>query len=85
MVNHMKRVNLADTKAHLSELVAAAAAAGETVCIMRRGKPAAMLVSAARERGPIDPALLRRVTDPMPLQSKSAGDFIRRLRDEERF
>jgi antitoxin (DNA-binding transcriptional repressor) of toxin-antitoxin stability system len=33
----MKQANLAEAKAHLSELVARAAA-GEPVCIMRRGK-----------------------------------------------
>jgi prevent-host-death family protein len=36
----MGNVNLADAKAHLSELVARAAS-GETVCITRRGKPVA--------------------------------------------
>jgi prevent-host-death family protein len=36
----MERVNLAEAKAHLSELVERAAA-GDPVCITRRGKPAA--------------------------------------------
>jgi prevent-host-death family protein len=41
----MKRVNVADPKARLSELVTRAAA-GEPVCIMRRGRPVVSLPSA---------------------------------------
>ena len=37
----MNRVNLADAKAHLSELVAQAELGGP-VCITRRGKPVAL-------------------------------------------
>ena len=40
----MKRVNLADAKAHLSELVERAAA-GEAVCITRRGKAVAQITA----------------------------------------
>ena len=80
----MKQVNLALAKAHLSELVAQAAA-GEPVCIMRRGKPVAQLtaVNVGRER--IDPSALKAVTDAMPMQPESARDFIRRMRDDERY
>ena len=80
----MRRVNLAEAKAHLSELVTAAAT-GETVCILRRGKPVARLVAAECERRRIDPSRLRAITDAMPMQVESAGDFVRRMRDDNRY
>jgi prevent-host-death family protein len=80
----MKQVNLAQAKAHLSELVRQAAA-GEPVCITRRGKPVAQIVAVAATRKPIDIAALRTMTDRLPLQSEHAGAFIRRMRDEDRY
>jgi prevent-host-death family protein len=80
----MKTVNLAEAKAHLSELVAAAAA-GEPICILRRGKPMARLVAASGGRQRIDAARLRAVTLTMPTQSEPADEFVRRMRDDERY
>jgi len=80
----MRKVNLAEAKARLSELVAAAAA-GEPVCILRRGKAVAQLIAVESERKPIDPSVLRAVTDPMPLQQETARDFTRQMRDDERY
>ena len=80
----MRRVNLAEAKAHLSELVERAAA-GEPVCITRRGKPVAQLSALAVLRKRIDIAALRAVTDTMPMQPESAGEFVRRMRDEDRY
>jgi len=80
----MKQVNLADAKAHLSELVAQAAA-GETVCIMRGGKPVAQLTAIDTRRKRIDPSALQVITDAMPMQAESARDFVRRMRDDERY
>ncbi|MBF0392720.1 MAG: type II toxin-antitoxin system prevent-host-death family antitoxin [Alphaproteobacteria bacterium] len=80
----MNTVNLADAKAHLSELVARAAS-GEPVCITRRGKPVAMLTAVDTPRRPIDVAELRALTDSMPMQTESAGDFVRRMRDGDRY
>jgi len=80
----MKQVSLAAAKAHLSELVERAAA-GEPVCITRRGKPVAQLSAIATPRQPIDLAALRAMTDAMPMQLESAGQFIRRMRDEDRY
>ncbi|MDW6022756.1 type II toxin-antitoxin system prevent-host-death family antitoxin [Mesorhizobium sp. BAC0120] len=80
----MRTVNLAEAKAHLSELVEQAAA-GETVQILRRGKPVAHLVPAERKRKPIDLEELRKLTAKMPYQEQSAGDFIREMRDSERY
>jgi prevent-host-death family protein len=53
----MKRVYLADTKARLRELVARAAA-GEHVCIMRRGRPVAQLTAVDVPRRRVDPSAL---------------------------
>jgi prevent-host-death family protein len=80
----MKQVNLAEAKAHLSKLVERAAA-GESVCITRRGKPAAQLSAVRTPRKRIDAAALRAVTDTMPMQQESAGEFVRRMRDEDRY
>ena len=80
----MKTVNLAEAKAHLSELVDQAAA-GETVQILRRGKPVAQLVPAEKPRQRIDVERLRRLTKNMTMQEQSAGEFIRAMRDSERY
>ena len=80
----MRSVNLADAKARLSELVDRAAA-GDTVRIMRRGKPVAQITAIKTRRKSIDLAALRAMTDSMPRQRESARDFVRRLRDEDRY
>lgn len=80
----MTSVNLADAKAHLSELVAQAEL-GETVCITRRGKPVARLSPAETPRRPVSAAALRAVTETMPMQTESAGDFVSRMRAESRY
>ena len=80
----MKTVNLADAKARLSELVERAAA-GEAVCITRRGKAVEKITAVDTPRKRIDPGALRAMTDAMPVQPQTARDFIRRMRDDERF
>jgi prevent-host-death family protein len=80
----MKTVNLAEAKAHLSELVELASA-GDAIQILRRGKPVAQITAAKKPRQPIDVAMLKRVTDRMPKQDQSAGDFIREMRDSDRY
>jgi prevent-host-death family protein len=80
----MTKVNLADAKAHFSELVGQAEA-GETIDILRRGKLVARLVPAEAARRPIDIEFLRNATEGMPVQSESGGDLVRRMRDEDRY
>jgi prevent-host-death family protein len=80
----VKRVSLADAKAHLSQLVEEATA-GETVCITRRGKAVAQITAVDTPRKRIDVAALRAMTDAMPMQPETARDFIRRMRDEDRY
>ena len=80
----MTVVKLADAKAHLSELIERVQS-GETVSITKHGKTVAQLISAKPERKPIRMAELRALTDGQPYQSESAGDFVRRMRDESRY
>jgi prevent-host-death family protein len=84
MSGRMKSVNLAEAKAHLSRLVEEART-GEPIYITRRGKPVAQIVAIAAPRKRVDPSELRALTDPMPPQAESAGDFIRRMRDDDRY
>jgi prevent-host-death family protein len=80
----MITVSLANAKAHLSELVERAAA-GEAVCITRRGKAIAQITAVDAPRKRIDMAALQAMTDAMPVQTETARDFIRRMRDEDRY
>ncbi len=80
----MDDISLAQAKAHLSELIARAAA-GDTVRITKRGKPVAKLTAAQAPRRPIDFEAMRKLTSSTPKQKESAGKFIRRMRDAERY
>ena len=80
----MDTVSLADAKAHLSELVARAES-GEDVCITRRGKPVVKLTRIDQPKKPIDFEAWRKLRESMPLQQESAAEFIRRMRDEDRY
>ncbi len=80
----MGSVSIAEAKAHLSELVDRAVA-GEPIEITRRGKPVAQLVATPTPRQPVDIAAFRALTESMPLQSETAGVFVRRMRDEDRY
>ncbi|MDE2391773.1 MAG: type II toxin-antitoxin system prevent-host-death family antitoxin [Rhodospirillales bacterium] len=80
----MGSINLADAKAHLSELVERAAA-GEAVRITRRGKPVAQIVAADLPRKPVNLAALQALTASMPRQATPARETIREMRDEARY
>jgi prevent-host-death family protein len=80
----MRRATLSEARAHLSQLVERAAA-GESICITRHGKPVAQINAIKTPRKKIDLAALRAITDRMPMQQESAGDFVRRMRDEDRY
>jgi prevent-host-death family protein len=77
-------VSLAEAKARLSELVARVVE-GETVQITKHGKPVAQIAPIQKPRKPIDVEALRALTRKMPMQSESAGEFIRRMRDSDRY
>ncbi|KAB1076014.1 type II toxin-antitoxin system Phd/YefM family antitoxin [Methylobacterium planeticum] len=80
----MDVINLADAKAHLSELVDRVEA-GDSIDISRRGKPVARLTAVAGPRKPIDVAQLRSLTAAMSPQSRSAADLVRSMRDADRY
>lgn len=80
----MSVINLADAKAHLSELVDRVAA-GDEIDITRRGKPVARLTAVARPRKPVDAAMLRGLTATMPLQPEGAADLVRSMRDGDHY
>jgi prevent-host-death family protein len=77
-------VNLADAKARLSELVDRANA-GEPIRIARRGKIVAQLSPVEVGRKRIDPSMLQSITDQMPSGIEPAGEFIRRMRGDDRY
>ncbi|NDW07541.1 type II toxin-antitoxin system Phd/YefM family antitoxin [Jiella pacifica] len=80
----MVAINLADAKAHLSELVDRVQA-GDSIDITRRGKPVARLTAVAKPRKPIDAALLRSLAEAMLPQSQIAADLVRSMRDGDRY
>jgi prevent-host-death family protein len=80
----MDAINLADAKAHLSELVDRVEA-GDSIDITRRGKPVARLTAVARPRKRVDESLLRALTATMPPQVGSAADMVRSMRDGDRY
>lgn len=80
----MNTISLAEAKAHFSELIAQAES-GESICITRHGKPVARLSAAVLPRKPVDLTALKALTDTMPVQVESAGDFVRTMRDQDRY
>lgn len=82
----MERINLADAKARLSEIVDRVEA-GESIEIVRRGKPAARLVPPEKDREwkPVDVDMLERLQARMPMQKQTTAEFIRDMRDDARY
>lgn len=80
----MKSVSIADAKAHLSELIAEVDA-GVEIEITRRGRPVALISKPGRALRKVDAAALRVATQSMPMQGEPVAEFIRRMRDDERY
>jgi prevent-host-death family protein len=80
----MAAVALAEAKARLSELVDRAQA-GETITITRRGKPAVILSVAPTAKAAFDWQALRNSMKDAPWQDQGAGEFIRAMRDADRY
>lgn len=80
----MDSYSLADAKARLSELIDKVEA-GETVEITRRGKTVAKVVPPERKRQPIDWDALERLRARLPAQKRGAGEFVRWMRDSDRY
>lgn len=80
----MDKINLADAKARLSELVDRVEA-GDSIDIIRRGKPVARLTAVARPRQRIDATMLRSLTATMPPTVQDAAQLVRSMRDGDRY
>ena len=80
----MKKIDISEAGANLGELVNSFPGARlSKLCGAVNRSP--QLVPVERERKPIDLAMLRGVTAKMPFQEQSAGDFIREMRDSDRY
>ena len=80
----MDTVSVAEAKAHLGTLLSRVAA-GDEIAITRRGKVVARLTAPVQPKRKIDIDALRRCAETMPYQAESAGDFVRRMRDGDRY
>jgi len=78
----MQTFSLSDAKARLSRLIELVEA-GEEVTITKRGRPVVKLVSAspARQQLPSLADLRAR----LPGQNETAGEFVRGLRESDRY
>jgi prevent-host-death family protein len=79
-----RTVSVAEAKARLSQLVAAAEA-GDDVVITKRGKPVAQLVGMRPPKRPINLKWLRSRTSTMPVSTKDSAELVRQMRDAERY
>jgi prevent-host-death family protein len=80
----MSTMTLADAQARLSELVDRVEA-GDSIDIVRQGKPVARLTAPTTSRKRIDAALLQALTAKMPAQTESRADLVRAMRDGDRY
>lgn len=77
----MVTVNLAQAKAHLSELLDKVEA-GEEVVITRRGRPVAHMGPAARPKRPLPLKELAQFRATMPPLRRPSLELLREVRDE---
>ncbi|NGP18947.1 type II toxin-antitoxin system Phd/YefM family antitoxin [Devosia aurantiaca] len=80
----MIAINLADAKAHLSELVDQVEA-GDSVEITRRGKPVARLTAVPKKLARVDAKILQALSATMPSQTQSAAELVASMRDDDRY
>lgn len=80
----MDAVNLAEAKAHLSELVDRVVQ-GDSIEITRRGRTVARLMGASKPRRPIDATALAAFTTGLAPQTQTAEDLVRSMRDGDRY
>ncbi len=80
----MTSVTVAEATARLSELLDRVEQ-GEELVITRRGKPVARVSRMQAPLEPIDFDAIRALRESMPMQGEAAGEFMRRVRDEERY
>ncbi|MRI53323.1 type II toxin-antitoxin system Phd/YefM family antitoxin [Methylobacterium sp. DB1607] len=79
----MEAINLAEAEPRLSELVDRVEA-GESIDIIRGGRPVARITGIATSRRRIDATMLQSLTATIPPQSQDAADLVRSMRDGDR-
>jgi prevent-host-death family protein len=79
-----EQVDIADAEGHLDSLVESVSAGG-SVCLTRNGVPVALLTAIEPPRKPTWREGVDALTAGMPFQTEGAGEFMRRLRDEDRY
>jgi len=81
-----RTVSVAEAKARLSELIAAAEA-GEDVVITKRGKAVVRLVPERPPppTGTVDLSWLPEMLEGIPYQEEDSGALLRRMRDSDRY
>ncbi|MBI4969392.1 MAG: type II toxin-antitoxin system Phd/YefM family antitoxin [Rhodospirillales bacterium] len=79
----MVTVNLAQAKAHLSELLDKVEA-GEDLVITRHGRPVAHVVAASRPKQPLALKSLAAFRATMPRLRRPSAELLRETRDESR-
>ncbi len=77
----MLTVNLAQAKAHLSELLDKVEA-GEEIVVTRHGRAVARILSASRARQPLPLEDLAAFRATMPPLRRSSAELLREVRDE---
>ena len=78
----MVTVNLAQAKAHLSELLDKVEA-GEEIVVTRHGRPVARILATGQPRQPLPLDELAAFRATMPRLRKSSAKLLREARDEE--
>ncbi|HEY0311348.1 MAG TPA: type II toxin-antitoxin system Phd/YefM family antitoxin [Allosphingosinicella sp.] len=76
----MDSYSVADAKARFSEVIGKAEA-GEAVEITRRGEAVVKVTAIEKTPRKVDVERLKRLTDSLPRQEKSAAELIREMRD----
>lgn len=80
----VRKVGVAEAKAKLSDLLDAVEQ-GEDLVITRRGRPVAQVTPIDRPLKQLDLDALRAFREKQPEQKVSAGEFIRWMRDTDRY
>lgn len=80
----MDAFNVAEAKAKFSELIDRVEA-GESIDVMRRGRLIARVSPATPSKQAVNPNLLAAARAGAPRQPVSAGEFVRTMRDADRY
>lgn len=78
----MDRVEVADARNQFDKMIERASQ-GERIDIVDQGRPIVRMGPAERLRKRIDVDALRALAATMPIQTESAADLIRRMRDDK--